>query len=135
MKNAQISVPWLVRMKTGALRRLGVYLARSCLTPIALFHSEGLLHSILDVARQSLRDHGIAPTLLHEVKEASVEEAVRLLSEVPSSCKALIGVGGGKALDVAKYTASLAGLPYFAAPTSLSNVGFCSPGARTETRN
>ncbi len=36
-------------------------------------------------------------------------------------------MGGGKALDVAKYVASLAGLPYFAAPTSLSNDGFCSP--------
>jgi len=41
----------------------------------------------------------------------------------------MIGVGGGKALDVAKYTASLAGLPYFAVPTSLSNDGFSSPQA------
>jgi len=38
-------------------------------------------------------------------------------------------VGGGKALDVAKYTASLAGITYFAVPTSLSNDGFCSPQA------
>jgi glycerol-1-phosphate dehydrogenase [NAD(P)+] len=129
MKNAQISLPSLVRMKPGALERLGLYLARSCLTPVVLFHSEGLLQSILDVARQSLRDHGIASALFHEVKEASVEEAVRLLSTVPTSCKALIGVGGGKALDVAKHTASLAGLPYFAVPTSLSNDGFCSPQA------
>jgi glycerol-1-phosphate dehydrogenase [NAD(P)+] len=116
-------------MKPGALQRLGLYLARSGLTPIALFHSEGLFETILAVARQSLQDHGIGLAVLHEVKEASVEEAVRLLSVVPSSCKALIGVGGGKALDVAKYTASLAGLPYFAAPTSLSNDGFCSPQA------
>jgi len=129
MKNAQINVPWLVRIKPGALQRLGLYLARSCLAPVALFHSEGLLQSILDVARRSLRDHGIATALLHEVKEASLEEAVRLLGAVPSSCKVLIGVGGGKALDVAKYTASLAGLPYFAVPTSLSNDGFCSPQA------
>src|SRR5215467_8282272 len=129
MKNARINVPWLVRIKPGALERLGLYLARSCLTPVALLHSEGLLQSILDMARQSLRDHGIAPALFHEVKEASVEEAVRLLATVPSSCKVLIGVGGGKALDVAKYTASLAGLPCFAAPTSLSNDGFCSPTA------
>jgi glycerol-1-phosphate dehydrogenase [NAD(P)+] len=127
MKNAQINVPWLVRMKAGALRRLGVYLARAGLTPVALFHSEGLLQAILDEARLSLRDHDITPALLHEVHEASVEEVVRLLSAVPSSCKAVIGVGGGKALDVAKYTASLAGLPYFAVPTSLSNDGFCSP--------
>jgi glycerol-1-phosphate dehydrogenase [NAD(P)+] len=129
MKNAQINLPWLVRIKAGALQRLGLYLARSRLTPAALFHSEGMLPSIIDAARRSLRDHGIAPALLSEVKEASVEEAVRLQSAVPSSCKALIGVGGGKALDVAKYTAFLAGLPYFAAPTSLSNDGFCSPQA------
>jgi len=94
VKNAQISVPWLVRIKPGALQRLGLYLARSSLTPVALFHSEGMLQSILDMVRQSLRDHGIALALFHEVKEASVEEAVRLLGAVPSLCKALIGVGG-----------------------------------------
>ncbi|HEY1303267.1 MAG TPA: iron-containing alcohol dehydrogenase family protein [Vicinamibacterales bacterium] len=124
-----INLPWLVRIKPGALQRLGLYLARFRLTPVALFYSDGLLHSILDVARQSLREHGIDPALFHEVKEASVEEAVRLLGAVPSSCKTIIGVGGGKALDVAKYTASLAGLPFFAVPTSLSNDGFCSPQA------
>jgi len=129
MKNAQMNVPCLVRIKPGALHRLGLYLARSCLSPVALFHSEGLLDSILDVARQSLLDHGIAAALVHEVKQASVEEGVHLLGAVPSSCKVLIGLGGGKALDVAKYAASLAGLPYFAVPTSLSNDGFCSPQA------
>ena len=129
MKNAQINVPRLVRIKPDALQRLGLYLARPCLTPVALFHSEGLLQSILDVALQSLRDHGIASALLLEVNEASIEEAVRLLGAVPPSCRALIGVGGGKALDVAKFTASLAGLPYFAVPTSLSSDGFCSPQA------
>jgi glycerol-1-phosphate dehydrogenase [NAD(P)+] len=129
MKNAQINVPRLVRIKAGALQRLGLYLARARLTPAALFHSDGILPSILDSARESLRDHRIALALLCEVNEASVEEAVRLRSAVPSSCKALIGVGGGKALDVAKYAAALAGLPYFAAPTSLSNDGFCSPQA------
>ena|SRR6516162_9506881 len=86
MKNAQTNVPRLVRIKPGALQRLGLYLARSCLAPVALFHSQGLLQSILDVARQSLRDHGVAAALLHEVKEASVEEAVRLLGAMPSSC-------------------------------------------------
>jgi glycerol-1-phosphate dehydrogenase [NAD(P)+] len=129
MKNAQINVPQLVRIKGGALQRLGLYLARSSLTPAALFYSEGMLPSILNAARQSLRDHGIAAALLCEVKEASREEAVRLRSTVPSSCKALVGLGGGKALDVAKYTASIAELTYFAVPTSLSNDGFCSPQA------
>jgi glycerol-1-phosphate dehydrogenase [NAD(P)+] len=104
-------------------------LSRSCLTPVALFHSESLLQSILDIARRSLRDHGIDAALFREVKEGSVEEAMHLLGAVPSSCKAVIGVGGGKALDVAKYSAYLAELPYFSVPTSLSNDGFCSPQA------
>jgi glycerol-1-phosphate dehydrogenase [NAD(P)+] len=129
LKNAQINVPSLVRIKHGALERLGLYLSRFSLTTIALLHSEGLLQSILNVARKSLRDHDIALVVFHEVKEASVEEAVRLMGAVPSSCKALVGLGGGKALDVAKYIASLADLPYFAVPTSLSNDGFCSPQA------
>jgi glycerol-1-phosphate dehydrogenase [NAD(P)+] len=129
VKNVQIGLPWLVRMKPGALQRLGLYLARPCLGSVALFHSEGLPSSILDGAQQSLRDHGIALALLHEVNDASVEEAVRLLGAVPPSCKALVGAGGGKALDVAKLTASLAGLPYFSVPTSVSNDGFCSPQA------
>jgi len=30
MKNAQINVHGLVRIKSGALRRLNMYLARSC---------------------------------------------------------------------------------------------------------
>ena len=79
MKNVQIGLPWLVRMKPGALQRLGLYLARPCLTSVALFHSEGLPPSILDVALRSLRDHGIALALLHAVTDASVEEAGRLL--------------------------------------------------------
>jgi len=129
MKNKQINVPRLVRIKPGALERLGLYLKRSSLTRVVLVHSHGLLQSILDVARQSLRDHGIAVDLFHEVEESSVEEATHLLGAVPSSCKVLIGVGGGKALDIAKYIASLAELPCFSVPTSLSNDGFCSPQA------
>ena len=53
-EECQINVPSFVRIKAGALQRLGLYLARSCLTPAALFHSEGLLQSILDTARHRL---------------------------------------------------------------------------------
>jgi glycerol-1-phosphate dehydrogenase [NAD(P)+] len=65
----------------------------------------------------------------HEVTEASVEAAVQLLGALPRGTQAIVGLGGGKALDVGKYLASLSGLYYFAVPTSLSNDGFCSPQA------
>ncbi len=42
---------------------------------------------------------------------------------LPKRVKAIVGLGGGKALDVAKYVAFLVRLPYYAVPTSLSNDG------------
>jgi glycerol-1-phosphate dehydrogenase [NAD(P)+] len=62
-----------------------------------------------------------------EVTVASVEGAVQLLGALPRGTQAIVGLGGGKSLDVGKYLASLSGLSYFAVPTSLSNDGFCSP--------
>lgn len=129
MTRSLIRVPELVRIKSGALARLGLYLSRPGFRRLALLHSEGLLKSILQAAEQGLAERSVEVTLRHEVSEASVEEAVRLLGALPPATAAVAGLGGGKAVDVAKYVASLAGLPFYAVPTSLSNDGFCSPQA------
>ncbi|MCC8189611.1 MAG: iron-containing alcohol dehydrogenase family protein, partial [Planctomycetes bacterium] len=55
------------------------------------------------------------------------EDAVGVFARLPRKVKAVVVIGGGKALDTAKYIAFLAKLPYLAVPTSLSNDGFCSP--------
>jgi glycerol-1-phosphate dehydrogenase [NAD(P)+] len=61
------------------------------------------------------------------VADASFESAIEVFTRLTGKVKAIIGLGGGKALDVAKYVAFLARLPYYATPTSLSNDGFSSP--------
>ena len=61
-----------------------------------------------------------------EVQENDVESATRTFIDLPAHVSAVIGMGGGKAMDVAKYIAFLGRLPYYAVPTSLSNDGFCS---------
>jgi len=127
MTRSLIRVPELVRMKSGALGRLGLYLARPGFRRVAVFQSAGLLAGIVEAALSSFGAHGVEIVQRQEANEASVEEAVRLLGALPGGTQAVVGLGGGKALDVAKYVASLAGLPCFAAPTSLSNDGFCSP--------
>ena len=45
---------------------------------------------------------------------------------------ALVGIGGGRTLDVAKYAASLGGLPVVAVATSLAHDGIASPVASLE---
>ena len=45
---------------------------------------------------------------------------------------ALVGIGGGRTLDLAKYAASLSGLPMVAVATSLAHDGLASPVASLE---
>lgn len=122
-----ISVPRLVRIKPGAIDRLGIYLRRSAYGRITLLHSSGLQSDITERTKSSLDGDNICIELQAEVTDASFEQAADLLVSLPRRCDAIVGLGGGKALDTAKYVAHLAKLPYFAIPTSLSNDGVCSP--------
>ncbi|HBJ35131.1 MAG TPA: dehydrogenase [Planctomycetaceae bacterium] len=123
----QIGLPTIVRVKDGALDRLGLYLSRAKLDRVVVIQSEGLISSLTSQARESLQQNAIDPVDWTEAADISLQAAVNHFSRLPNRVSAIVGLGGGRALDVAKYVASLGRLPYFAVPTSLSNDGFCSP--------
>jgi len=127
--NTQITIPSLVRIKVGALDRLGLYLSREAYTQTVLVVSRDLAPALVQRAQASLAHYGISVLQHLEISSASFEQAAETFAAFPPNCKAVIGLGGGKALDSAKYAAFLARLPYYAVPTSLSNDGFCSPQA------
>lgn len=67
------------------------------------------------------------------VSTASVEHARDLaVSLRQSSYDAVVGIGGGRTLDVAKYVASLVALPMVAVATNLAHDGIASPVASLE---
>lgn len=121
-----IDIPSVVRIKPGALDRLGIYLRRQGFTSAALFRSEGLPEALVRRARGALEGEGIELVHDTEVRENTLEEAQRIFAAADRT-DALVGLGGGKALDVAKYVGFLSEVPYFSVPASLSNDGFCSP--------
>lgn len=127
LRPTQIAIPTLVRVKDGALDRIGIYLSRGGHRKAALLVSKGLVSPIPDRVTDSLREQGVEAAAWVEVAENDLESAARLFAELPKGISTIIGVGGGKALDVAKYVGFLGRLPYYAVPTSLSNDGFCSP--------
>jgi len=127
LRPTQIAIPTLVRVKDGALDRIGTYLGRQGHCAVAVLVSKGLQPPLPDRVACSLRSQAIEPVAWIEVSDNDLASAAQLFADLPAKASAVVGVGGGKALDVAKYVAFLGRLPYFAAPTSLSNDGFCSP--------
>lgn len=126
----EITIPTLVRIKPGALDRLGIYLRRHGFERVARVSSEGLVPAILERVETSLAGESIEVVDRFAVSEPSFDQASANFAALPRGVQAIIGVGGGRALDSAKCTASLGRLPLFSVPTSLSNDGFCSPQSR-----
>lgn len=134
MKNTSIVIPTLVRIKKGALDRLGIYILRARCPHVVILFNKDLEPSLVTRVEESMAREGITVLQYVEVSSSSFEHAQEIFQDLPGTTKAIIGLGGGKALDVAKYVAFLTRLPYFAVPTALSNDGFCSPQSSLEFR-
>ncbi len=124
-----IAIPGLVRIKSGALEKLGVYCSRCGFSTVAVVASSDVPSGIRESAEKTLTDAGVQVVQWFYCTEAGFNQAQDIFVILPGDVSAIIGLGGGRALDVAKYVAFLARLPNIAVPTSLSNDGFCSPGA------
>jgi glycerol-1-phosphate dehydrogenase [NAD(P)+] len=127
MHSTRVAIPTLVRIKPGALDRVGIYLSRFNQRRVAVLQSAQLPDELVRQLSTGMATSGIDTVGPLHVDDNRFEQATALFTRLPTNVSAIVGIGGGKALDVAKYVAFLAKRPYFAVPTSLSNDGFCSP--------
>ncbi|MGH3361682.1 MAG: iron-containing alcohol dehydrogenase family protein [Nocardioides sp.] len=79
----------------------------------------------------------VAPSLpdatVFQVADASLASAGELQGELGlRGYDAVVGIGGGRTLDVAKYAATRAAVPMVAVATNLAHDGLCSPVASLE---
>ena len=127
MQRTQIDIPTLVRIKAGAAGRVGIYARRNKFRDVVILHSSGLEENLMQRLHEGLEEEQISVRNQWAVEEASFEQARELFTKLPAGTQAILGYGGGKALDTAKYVSFLGRLPYISIPTSLSNDGMCSP--------
>lgn len=126
----RIELPKVVAIGSGVLGHVGSYVKELRLgRTAAVVCGTGVTKSFATVVRDSLHNSGIEAWII-EVKEASEDEVNNVLrcgSE--AKVEVYIGVGGGKAIDVAKYSAFMASKPFVSVPTSPSHDGVASPFA------
>lgn len=123
-----IPSPVVVDIRPGALDDLGGVLADERVS-----HSGRLAVAVSDGSGARLRER-IAPTLpgaaWFEVGGGTLDDAIRLAGEIKGGhYDAVVGLGGGKIIDCAKFAAARVGLPLVAVPTNLAHDGLCSPVA------
>lgn len=123
-----VQTPLHIDVRRGAVADLGRILADGRISSggdVAVVVGPGLGERIVDLLRPSLRAATIYVTTGGTL-DAALELADKLRS---GSYDAVVGIGGGKTVDTAKYAASRWGLPMVSVATSLANDGIASPVA------
>jgi glycerol-1-phosphate dehydrogenase [NAD(P)+] len=126
-----IATPLSLEVGRGAIAGLDRMLASSRISrdgKVLALVGRGQGEEIADVLRELLSGADVVT-----VQSASVEHARDLAVTLrQSSYDAVVGIGGGQTLDVAKYVASLVALPMVAVATNLAHDGLASPVASLE---
>ncbi|MCX4553779.1 iron-containing alcohol dehydrogenase family protein [Streptomyces sp. NBC_01387] len=129
-----IPSPVVVDISGGALDGLAGLLADQRISA-----SGKLAFAISEGSGQALREK-LAPVLpgadWYSVADGTIDSAVRLADGIKGKrYDAVVGLGGGKIIDVAKYAAARVGLPMVAVATNLSHDGICSPVSTLDNDN
>lgn len=123
-----VGTPLAIDIGPGAIAALAPLLADRRISSgghVAVAVGPGQGEQIAEVLRPQLEHADILP-----IENGSVEEGSALAKRLRSGFyDAVVGIGGGKVLDVAKYAGSLSGLPMVAVATSLAHDGLASPVA------
>ncbi|MCO7175017.1 iron-containing alcohol dehydrogenase family protein [Sporolactobacillus kofuensis] len=124
--NHQIVVPSLLDVRKGNMAEIGRLLGRHQFKKVVLFFGMGLTEMLGETVFASMKEAGIDVLETTEINDIDIDHVVDYAFQLPFQTEAVVGIGGGKALDAAKYTALLRKWPFISVPTSTSNDGFSS---------
>ncbi|MER5771245.1 iron-containing alcohol dehydrogenase family protein [Streptomyces sp. NPDC001985] len=129
-----IPSPVVVDIRRGALDDLAGLLADQRISA-----SGKLAVAMSGGSGRTLREK-LAPVLpgadWYEVADGTIDSAVRLADAIKGQrYDAVVGLGGGKIIDVTKYAAARLGLPMVSVATNLAHDGICSPVATLDNDN
>jgi glycerol-1-phosphate dehydrogenase [NAD(P)+] len=118
--------PLFIDIRAGAVSRLGDLLSDRRISAdghVAVAVGPGQGETVVEAIRPSLGNADI-----FTVRGGTLEAAGELQAELRGkNYDALVGIGGGRTLDVAKYSATRLALPMVAVATNLAHDGIASP--------
>ena len=123
-----IATPVAIEVSPGAVDALAPLLSDGRISQggkVAIAVGPGRGEHVAGRVREALPDASILT-----VEGGNLDAALGLIVELRQGFHdAVVGIGGGRTLDAAKYAASMVGLPFVSVPTTLTHDGIASPVA------
>lgn len=129
MAGSYIAIPTLLKVGKGTMKNLGSYLKTGNLENVVIYFGNGLIDLFGTEIIQNLKKENINILQYMEIDTVKIDDLIQLAFSVDAKAQVIIGIGGGKVIDAAKYAAYLKKLPFISIPTSSSSDGFSSASA------
>lgn len=129
MEKMQIAIPAILKVEGGTLSHIGEYLAEKDITKVVIYFGNGLINLFGDKVLGGMKEAGVEVLSYEELDTVKIDDIMTMAFALPNKVQAVIGIGGGKVIDAAKYMCYLRKLSFISVPTSSSSDGFCSSTA------
>lgn len=125
----RIGIPTFLKVGNDTLAHIGEFLKVEGLSKVVIFFGNGLIDLFGNKVMESLKAADVEVLEYQELDTVKIEDLITLAFTMPNTTQAVIGLGGGKVIDAAKYCGYLRKLPFISVPTSASSDGFSSASA------
>ena len=124
MPKDEISIPTILKIECGVTAHIGDYLKDAGITQITILFGNGLTDMFGKTVFESFDKAGVKVLHHQEMDTVDFVDITNLAFEIPNKTQAIIGMGGGKVIDAAKYIGYILRIPFISVPTSSSSDGF-----------
>lgn len=129
MAGSHIAIPTILKVGKGTMENLGTYLKDNEFQNAVIYFGNGLIDMFGKDIIKNLEKSGINILDYMELDTVDINDIINLAFDIDSKAQVILGIGGGKVIDTAKYAAYLRKLPFISIPTSASSDGFSSASA------
>ena len=129
MSGSHIAIPTILKVGKGVLKNIGAYIKSGGMDKAVIYFGNGLIEMFGSQVMESLKAAEVSVLEYREVDSIRIEDIVEMAFAIDAKAQVIVGIGGGKVIDAAKYAAYLRRLPFISVPTSSSSDGFSSASA------
>lgn len=131
----KIAIPSILEVGKNNINNVGNLIKKGMFKKVSVCFGDGIYELFGKTIKKSLIEANIEIQNIETIVNINFDEISKKAFELPNDVDALIGIGGGKAIDAVKYMSFLKKMPFISIPTSTSNDGFASSGASLLVNN